>query len=273
MDNTFNAKAMTFVGTLLQLISTEPQLVATLNFTLREDRDKFSKTVIWNQNKIAKLILPVLNSWSDLYPTLSSDADYSNQDIIGSYPADDPRSGWWLIASGSTFVHLVIGYPDVLVKQSIETAQLDANVPHEVNPEDGLICDFTPEELERLMEIFSITAAAPTEISEEDLDDIDNAIRKYERNVHENILVLLGVNFMKTSYVPHRSYIEPASYQPGGYIYSIDPALPLTIENTVVSIRRFDGTHSMYYFKDHILHREPPFTLNESIHASIMNNA
>lgn len=273
MDNTFNAKAMTFVGTILQLVSTQPQLVATLNFTLREDRDTFSKTVIWNQNKIAKLILPTLNSWSDLYPTLSSEGDYSNQDIIGSYPADDPRSGWWLITSGSTFVHLVIGYPDVLVKQSIETTQLEAEVPHEVNPEDGLICDFTVEELERLMEIFSIVSAAPEDITEEELDAVDNAVRKYERNVHTDVVVLLGEHITKTSFVPHRHFLEPASYQPGIYIYSIDPEQEFNIVNTAISIRRFDGTHSIYYFKDNILHREPPFTLSDSIHTSIMNNA
>lgn len=271
MDNTFNASATIFIGTILQAISTAPQLGAELNFTLREDREKFKKTVIWNQRNLASRMVPILQSMSDAYPNVSSSNDYTNQDVVGSYPADDPRAGWWLISSGCSYVHLVIGYPDVLVKQSVEAEGLQTEVPGEIDPNDQLICDFVPEDYDRLIDIFSIVSAAP-EINEDDIEEIDSRIRKFQPYVHTTVQELLGNELMgKVAYLPHRHFLEVASYQAGIYIYSIDPEQQTLIGNTAISIRRFDDSHVIYYFKENTLHREPSFTLDTSVHDAIMN--
>lgn len=263
------------VGSILELLTKDPTLVASLNFTLPQDRKTFSLTCdLDDKELLATKIIPHLRSQSDNYYNLSSNDDYSNRDIIGSYPADDPRAGWWLISIGYTFLHLVVGYPDVVIQQAVKAKemQIEGETYVAPDPNEGLIIDIGEFELERLMEIFAIVSAMPTGLIEDDFIRIDSLCRQYNRNSVKTVHDLLGEDIKLTSYLPERSFLEVASYAPGVYIYSIDPLQEHNIENTVISVRGLDDSHYMYFFKDQKLNREPPFRANSDLHNSLMQD-
>lgn len=262
------------VGSLLELITENPDLVSELNFTQESDRRTFKESCdISDKEKLAKKIVPFLAKHSDSVQNLSSFEDYSNMDLVGSYQADDPRSGWWLIVVGGVYVHLPIGYPDVLSHQTAmerNATQEEGYIPPDQF--DGLIVELDEYELDRLIEIFTVVSAKPKELTDEDFINIDLLCRRYNREEVETVADLLGEHIEKVSLLPQRSYLEVATYSPGVYVYSVDPSLLFNIDNTVISIRRNDGTHYAYHFKHGILNREPPFRINKSLHDSIMKD-
>lgn len=269
-------QVQTLTGSILELLSSQPNLVSELNFTLQEDRDKFKSTCdLSNKEAIASRLLPLLSKQADNFPNVSSQGDYFETDICGMYPADDPRSGWWLISIGYLFVHIVIGYPDEVVRQAIEAKDLEHDDENYIAPDEfeGLICDIEENELDRLIDIFSIVSAKPRDLTDQEFVEIDELCRGYCYEEHDTIADLIPEEQLKLmSILPERSFLQVAAYQPGVYVYSLDPELPFKIENSVVSIRRNDGTHYMYLFKDLKVTREPPFTINQSLHDSIMND-
>jgi hypothetical protein len=268
-------QAQVLIGSILELLTSEPELVSKLNLTQAQDRETFKLTCdLSDKEAIASKVLPYLTKQVDNFTNVSSFDDYSNRDVVGSYPADDQRSGWWLISIGYTFLHLAIGYPDILIQQAVAAKELHSDDDTYVAPDEfeGLIIDIGEYELDRLLDIFAIVTAKPDDIFESDFVEIDALCRKYNREKVSTIQELLGDHLLKTSYLPQRSFLEVATYSPGVYVYSVDPLLEHTIENTVISIRRLDGTHYMYFFKNGILNREPPFRASTDLHKSIMQD-
>ena len=247
MSTTFEFKAKTIIGRVLELLSTTPEIVSTSNFTMMEDREEYLETVNLDQCVMAANLVPFLSSIADNCEILFSNMDMCGRDIIGCYGADDPRSNWWLFSSGSSFVHLPIGYAEQLTDEELEDGAANTS---------PLICVIDANDIMMLLEIFTNNAAKPEDLSVEEYDAVISRIRDYDKTKHKDIHALLGDTIKHTCFVPHRSYLEPSSYNDGMYIHSVDPDAPLSLVNTTIRIVQ-NGTTAVYYFKDETLHREP----------------